>query len=50
MLREGPSFGINESLGSAKKPFGINFSKSNTNFCLIFDYNADNSYLFVNEK
>ena len=28
----------------------INFSKSKTKFCLIFHYNGDNIYLFVNRK
>ena len=30
--------------------FSINFSKTNTKFCLSLHYNADNRYLFVNEK
>ena len=36
------------ALAHQKKKFDINFTKSNTKFCLL--YNADNSYLFVNGK
>ena len=50
VLGEGPSFGINGRFGSPEKKFSINFSKANTKFCLSLHYNADNSYLFVNEK
>ena len=50
MLGEGDTFGINGSLGSLVKKFGINFSKENTAFCLRLHYNADNSYLSVNGK
>ena len=50
MLGEGPTFGINESFVSAEKKSNINFSKANTKFYFSLDYNADNSYLFVNGK
>ena len=50
ILGEGPTYGINESFGSPEKNFSINFSKANTECCLILHYNADNSYLFVNGK
>ena len=33
-----------------KKSLSINFAKGNTKLCLSLHYNADNSYLFVNEK
>ena len=33
-----------------EKMFSINFTKANRKFCLSLHYNADNSYLFVNEK
>ena len=49
-LGEVPPFGINGGFGSAEKKFSINFSKENTKFCLSLNYNADNSYFFVNEK
>ena len=38
------------SFGSPKKKFNINFTKTNTKFCLHLHYNADNSYLFVDGK
>ena len=47
ILGLGLTFGIN---GIPKKKFGINFTKSNTNFCLSVHYNADDSYLFVKTK
>ena len=50
ILGEGPTFGINGSLGSPEKKFNINFTKANTKFCLSLRYNADNSYMFVNGK
>ena len=34
ILGEGPSYGINGSFGSPGKKFSINFSKTNTKFCL----------------
>ena len=33
-----------------EKKFKINFTKANTFICLSLNYNADNSYLFVNGK
>ena len=33
-----------------KKKFSINFSQTNTKFCLSLHYNSDDSYLFVNGK
>ena len=50
MLGEVPTLRINGSFGSPEKKISINFSKSNTKFCLSLHYNADNSYLFVNGK
>ena len=50
VLAEGPTFGINERLGSPEKRFSINFTKANTKLCLSFHFNADNSYLFVTGK
>ena len=50
VLRDDPTFGINGSFVSPEKKFSIDFSKSNTKFCLILHYNADNSYLLVNGK
>ena len=45
ILREGPTFGINGSFGSAEKKFDINFSKIRS---LLLNCNGDNSYLFAN--
>ena len=50
VLGEGPTFRINGKFGSLEKKHSINFSKTNTKFCLSQHYNADNSYLFVNGK
>ena len=33
-----------------EEKFSINFSKTNTTFCLSLHYNGDNSYLFANGK
>ena len=44
------ALGINRSFGSPEKKFSINYTKANTKFCLSLNYNADNSYLFVNRK
>ena len=50
MLGEGPTYGINWSFGSPEKKFSINFTKTKGKFCWSLQYNADNSYLFFNEK
>ena len=50
ILNEGGTFGINGSFSAPEKKFSINFSDTNTKFCLSLHYNADNSYLFVNGK
>ena len=50
MLGEGSTFGINESFASADKNFSIDFCKANTKVCLSLNFNADNSYFFVNGK
>ena len=42
------TFGINGSFSLQEKKFSINFTKANIKLSL--HYNADNSYLFVNEK
>ena len=34
----------------AEKMYSINFTKTNTKFCLSLHYNGANSYLFVNGK
>ena len=50
VLGECSTIGINRRFCSPEKKFSINFSKVNTNFCLSLQYNADNSYFFVNGK
>ena len=50
VLGQGPTFTITGRFGSLEKGISINFSKANKNLCLSLDYNADNSYLFVNGK
>ena len=45
-----PTYGKNWSSGSPEKKFSINFTKANTKFCLSLNYNADNSYFFINGK
>ena len=50
ILDLGPTYGINGRFGSVEKKFSINFTKSNTKFCLSLYYNDDNSYLFVYVK
>ena len=39
-----------EALDHQIKKFSINFSKANTKFCLSLQFNADNSYLFLNGR
>ena len=42
ILGLGATYGINRSFGSAHKKLDINFTKSNTKFCLSLHYNDDN--------
>ena len=39
---------LNEKTLTAEANYSINFSKSNTKFCLNLHYNGADSYLFVN--
>ena len=50
ILGEGPTYVINGGFGSLTKTCNIYFTKTNTKFCLVLHYNADNSFLFVNGK
>ena len=50
VLGEGDTSGIHGSFGTPKEKFSSDFSQAKTKFCLIFHYNGDNSYLFVNRK
>ena len=47
VLGEGPTYGINGSYGATKKKCSINFSKTNTKFCLRLHCNGDDSCLFI---
>ena len=49
VLGEGPTSGINNTIGAAEKKISFNFSKANTKFCLISHYNDDESYSYVNK-
>ena len=50
VLGKGPTYGINNNVGTANKKCSINLSNPMTHFFLSLHYNVDNSYLFVNEK
>ena len=45
---EGLTQGLDDATLTAEKNYFINFTKSNTKFCLSLHYNEANSYLFVN--
>ena len=47
-LGEGPTEGINDSVGAAEK-IGINFNKANTKFCLRLHCSGNEIYLCVNK-
>ena len=40
--------GLDNTTVYAKKLYSVNFTKTNSNFCLSLHYNGANSYLFVN--
>ena len=48
VLEEQTTDVINNSVCEPEKKFSINFTNSKTKFCLSFQYNGDNSYLYVN--
>ena len=50
MLGEGPNCEINGRFDSPEKKFNVNFSNTNTQFCLSLHYNHEKSYLFVKGK
>ena len=50
MLDEGPNCEINGRFDSPEKKFNVNFSNTNTQFCLSLHYNHEKSYLFVKAK
>ena len=46
----GTTKSLDYSISTVEKEISINFSKSNTKFCLSLHQNSDESYLYVNEK
>ena len=48
ILGKGPTQGLDGTKLTAEKLYSINFTKTNTKFCLSLHYNGENSYLFVN--
>ena len=48
ILDEGPTQGLDDTTLTAEKKYPINFTVSQTKFCLNLHYNGANSYLFVN--
>ena len=42
--------GLDNTTMYAEKLYSINFTKTNTQFCLSLHYNGSNSYLFVSGK
>ena len=48
ILGKGPTKGLEHTL-SAEKLHSINFTKEKTKFCLYYNYNGVNSYLFFND-
>ena len=49
ILGENPTYDINGRFASLEKKFSIAFNIANTKLSLSLHYNANNSYLFVNE-
>ena len=47
ILGEGITQGLDDTTLTAEKKYSINFTKSNTKFCLSLYYNGAYSYLFV---
>ena len=50
ILSEGPSQGLDDTTLTSERKYSINFTESNTKFCLSLHYNGADSYLFVNSK
>ena len=48
VLGKGFTQGLENTTIYAEKMYSINFTKTNTKFCLSLHYNGSNSYLFVN--
>ena len=50
MLIEGPTQGLNGTTLTAEKKYLIKFTENNKKFCLIWNYNVENSHVFVYNK
>ena len=48
ILGEGPTQGLDDTTLTAETKYPINFTASETKFCLSLHYNGANRYLFVN--
>ena len=46
----GPTHGLDDTTLTAEAQYSINFSRSNSNFCLSLHYNWSSSLLFVNAR
>ena len=48
ILGDGPIQGLGDTTLTAEAIYPINFTQSNSTFCLSLHYNGSNSFLFVN--
>ena len=48
ILGKGSTQGLDDTALTEEAQYSINFSRSNTKFCLSLHYNGSNSFLFVN--
>ena len=48
ILGDGPIQGLGDTTLTAEAVYSINFTQSNSTFCLSLHYNGSNSFLFVN--
>ena len=48
ILGDGPIQGLGDTTLTAEAIYSINFTQSNSTFCLSLHYNGSNSFLFVN--
>ena len=48
ILGKGSTQGLDDTALTEEDQYSINFSRSNTKFCLSLHYNGSNSFLFVN--
>ena len=48
ILGKGSTQGLDDTALTEEAQYSINFSRSNTKFCLSLHYNGSNRFLFVN--